>query len=149
MGLLYFIYLIKLLSLAFIRLNGAKRRDIITRHRDGICETNCSQECRQQLIPGEEYRLWSIELWNLIGSPTLLCNTQRCWIDLARVAASYLLSRPEVLLPRSTRCYSLHEHYPGALFGPSGLVFVIPLLQYILLCDTVTPDHWFKPCGIR
>jgi hypothetical protein len=145
MGLPYFIHL-KLLSLPFIRLNGAKRRDVISRHHGGICETNCSQECSKLFIPGEERRPW---IWLvLLPYSVIQRGSGAAELTFARVADSYLLFRSEVLLPQSTR-YSSHGHCPGALFGPSESVFVIPLLQYILFCDTVAIEHWFKPYGYR
>jgi hypothetical protein len=74
----------------------------------------------------------------MTGSHPVLCNTEGevvggAELTPARAADSYLLFSSEVLLPRSTRCYSSHEHCPGALFRPSGTVFVIPLLQYIYM----------------
>jgi hypothetical protein len=78
MGPPYFIHL-KWLILPFITLNGAKHSDIISRHHGGICETNCSQKCSKLWVPTVKHRFW-----NLIGSPPVLCGTERdwgCWTD--------------------------------------------------------------------
>jgi hypothetical protein len=142
MGLPHFIHL-EWLSLAFMTQNDVKRRD-------DIFETNCSQECRKLLLLGEECRLlWNTGLSNLIGSPSVLCNTER-----DQGLLNWLLHVSLIRIYCSVRRFSSLLFIARTL--PRGLVRFAKIgfrgaivTVYILFCDTVTPGHWFKPCVYR